>query len=34
MRIFGFESDEIVCVLGDLNARVGDGKVQHCKKFR
>ena len=22
-----FESDEIVCVLGDLNARVGDGKV-------
>ena len=23
-----FESDEIVCVLGDLNARVGDGKVQ------
>ena len=23
-----FERDEIVCVLGDLNARVGDHKVQ------
>ena len=23
-----FASDEIVCVLGDLNARVGDGKIQ------
>ena len=23
-----FERDEIVCVLGDLNARVGDSKVQ------
>ena len=23
-----FENDEIVCVLGDLNARVGDNKVQ------
>ena len=23
-----FDSDEIVCVLGDLNARVGDSKVQ------
>ena len=23
----GFESDEVVCLLGDLNARVGDVKV-------